>query len=33
LNRISDLLFALARYEEAERGRRAPSSRERPDQT
>jgi cob(I)alamin adenosyltransferase len=29
LNRISDLLYALARYEEAERGRRAPSSRER----
>ena len=29
LNRVSDLLFALARYEEAERGIRAPSSRER----
>lgn len=29
LNRTSDLLFALARYEEAERGRRAPPSRER----
>ena len=27
LNRVSDLLFALARYEEAERGRSAPSSR------
>jgi cob(I)alamin adenosyltransferase len=27
LNRISDLLFALARYEEAERGRRAKASR------
>jgi cob(I)alamin adenosyltransferase len=33
LNRVSDLLFALARYEEAERGTRAPSSRERPDPT
>jgi cob(I)alamin adenosyltransferase len=33
LNRVSDLLFALARFEEAERGRRAPSSRERPDPT
>jgi cob(I)alamin adenosyltransferase len=30
LNRASDLLFALARFEEAERGTRAPSSRERP---
>ena len=29
LNRVSDLLFALARYEEAERGRRAAPSRER----
>jgi cob(I)alamin adenosyltransferase len=29
LNRVSDLLYALARYEEAERGIRAPSSRER----
>ncbi|MFN2388357.1 MAG: cob(I)yrinic acid a,c-diamide adenosyltransferase [Actinomycetota bacterium] len=29
LNRVSDLLFALARYEEAERGRRAEPSRER----
>ena len=29
LNRVSDLLFALARYEEAERGRRAMPSRER----
>ena len=29
LNRISDLLFALARYEESERGRTAPPSRER----
>ena len=29
LNRVSDLLFSLARYEEAERGIRAPSSRER----
>ena len=29
LNRVSDLLFALARYEEAERGLRAPPSRER----
>ena len=28
LNRVSDLLFVLARYEEAERGLRAPSSRE-----
>lgn len=28
LNRVSDLLFVLARYEEAERGTRAPSSRE-----
>lgn len=28
LNRASDLLFVLARYEEAERGLRAPSSRE-----
>ena len=28
LNRASDLLFACARYEEAERGRSAPSSRE-----
>jgi cob(I)alamin adenosyltransferase len=27
LNRASDLLYALARYEEAERGQRAPSSR------
>ena len=27
LNRVSDLLFALARFEEAERGRSAPSSR------
>jgi len=30
LNRVSDLLFALARYEEAERGRAAEPSRERP---
>ncbi|MGH2748104.1 MAG: cob(I)yrinic acid a,c-diamide adenosyltransferase [Actinomycetota bacterium] len=30
LNRVSDLLFVLARYEEAERGRRARPSRERP---
>ncbi|MFN2594790.1 MAG: cob(I)yrinic acid a,c-diamide adenosyltransferase [Actinomycetota bacterium] len=29
LNRVSDLLFALARFEEAERGRRAAPSRER----
>ena len=29
LNRVSDLLFALARFEEAERGLRAPPSRER----
>jgi len=29
LNRVSDLLFVLARYEEAERGRRAASSRAR----
>ena len=29
LNRVSDLLFALARYEEAERGLRADPSRER----
>lgn len=29
LNRVSDLLFVLARYEEAERGRRADSSRNR----
>ncbi|HYN35509.1 MAG TPA: cob(I)yrinic acid a,c-diamide adenosyltransferase [Actinomycetota bacterium] len=29
LNRVSDLLFTLARYEEAERGRRAAPSRER----
>ncbi len=29
LNRISDLLYTLARYEEAERGRRAAPSRER----
>lgn len=29
LNRTSDLLYALARYEEAERGHRAPPSRER----
>ena len=29
LNRVSDLLFALARYEESERGRHAPSSRQR----
>jgi cob(I)alamin adenosyltransferase len=29
LNRVSDLLFVLARYEEAERGRRAKPSRER----
>lgn len=29
VNRVSDLLFALARYEEAERGLRAPPSRER----
>lgn len=29
LNRVSDLLFVLARFEEAERGLRAPSSRER----
>lgn len=28
LNRVSDLLFAMARYEEAERGRSAPPSRE-----
>ena len=28
LNRVSDLLFALARFEEAERGRRAMPSRE-----
>lgn len=28
LNRVSDLLFALARFEEAERGRSAPASRE-----
>ena len=28
LNRVSDLLFAMARYEEAERGRSAPSSRQ-----
>ncbi len=28
LNRVSDLLFALARFEEAERGRTAPASRE-----
>ena len=28
LNRVSDLLFALARYEEAARGRSAPPSRE-----
>lgn len=28
LNRVSDLLFTLARYEEAERGRRAAPSRE-----
>jgi cob(I)alamin adenosyltransferase len=28
LNRVSDLLFALARYEEAERGRRAMPSRD-----
>ncbi len=28
LNRASDLLFACARYEESERGRSAPSSRE-----
>ena len=28
LNRVSDLMFALARYEEAERGRRAPPSRD-----
>ncbi len=28
LNRVSDLLFALARYEEAERGRRAEPSRQ-----
>jgi cob(I)alamin adenosyltransferase len=27
LNRVSDLLFVLARYEEASRGRRAPPSR------
>lgn len=27
LNRVSDLLFALARYEEAERGKSAPGSR------
>ncbi|MDQ4027518.1 MAG: ATP:cob(I)alamin adenosyltransferase, partial [Actinomycetota bacterium] len=27
LNRVSDLLYSLARFEEAERGRRAPSSR------
>jgi cob(I)alamin adenosyltransferase len=30
LNRVSDLLFVLARYEEAERGRRAQPSRDRP---
>lgn len=30
LNRISDLFFVLARYDEAERGRRARPSRERP---
>lgn len=29
LNRVSDLLFTLARFEEAERGRRAPPSRAR----
>lgn len=29
LNRVSDLLFTLARYEEAERGKRAAPSRER----
>ncbi|MDQ3985120.1 MAG: cob(I)yrinic acid a,c-diamide adenosyltransferase [Actinomycetota bacterium] len=29
LNRVSDLLFVLARYEETEHGRRAPPSRER----
>jgi cob(I)alamin adenosyltransferase len=29
LNRVSDLLFVLARYHEAEEGRRAPSSRKR----
>jgi cob(I)alamin adenosyltransferase len=29
LNRVSDLLFVLARYEEAERGRRAAPSRDR----
>ena len=29
MNRVSDLLFALARYEEAERGRSAPPSRTR----
>jgi cob(I)alamin adenosyltransferase len=29
LNRVSDLLFALARYEEAERGLRAKPSRDR----
>lgn len=29
LNRVSDLLFVLARYEEAARGRQAPPSRER----
>jgi cob(I)alamin adenosyltransferase len=29
LNRVSDLLFAMARYEEAERGQRAEPSRER----
>ena len=29
LNRVSDLLFTLARYEEAERGLRAAPSRER----
>ncbi|HEY7873911.1 MAG TPA: cob(I)yrinic acid a,c-diamide adenosyltransferase [Actinomycetota bacterium] len=29
LNRVSDLLFVLARYEEAERGKRAAPSRER----
>ena len=28
LNRVSDLMFALARFEEAERGRRAPPSRD-----
>ena len=29
LNRVSDLLFVLARYEEAERGHQAKPSRER----